>query len=49
MFRGKWVSKGIDVALKNVCVPPEACDAKVMAELGKHPNIIFLRVCAELS
>ena len=40
VFRGKWVSKGLDVALKKVGVPPEACDAKVMAELGKHPNII---------
>ena len=40
VFRGKWVSKGLDVALKKVGVPPEACDAKVMAELGEHPNII---------
>ena len=23
-----------------MCVPPEACDAKVMAKLGEHPNII---------
>ena len=40
VFRGKWVSKGLDVALKKVCMPPEACDAKVMAELGEHPNIL---------
>ena len=40
MFRGKWVSKGLDVALKKVCMPPEACDAKIMAELGEHPNIL---------
>ena len=40
MVRSKWVSKGIDVAVKKVCVPPEACDAKVMAKLGKHPDII---------
>ena len=40
VFRGQWVSKGIEVALKKVCVPPEACDAKVMVELGEHPNIL---------
>ena len=40
VFRGEWVSKGIEVAMKKVGVPPEACDAKVMAELGKHPNIL---------
>ena len=26
--------------MKKVGVPPEACDAKVMAELGKHPHIL---------
>lgn len=40
MYRGKWKSKGIDVALKRVNLPPEECDAKIMAELGEHPNII---------
>ena len=42
VFRGEWVSKGIEVAMKKVGVPPEACDVKViyMAELGKHPHIL---------
>ena len=37
---GIWKSKGIHVALKRVRIAPEKCDAKVMALLGKHPNII---------
>lgn len=40
VYQGRWKSKGIDVALKRVNLPPEECDAKVMAELGEHPNII---------
>ena len=40
VFQGKWRSKGIDVALKSVRITPDASDAKVMKELGDHPNII---------
>ena len=40
VFRGKWLSKGLDVALKIVREIPEVCDAKIMALLGEHPNII---------
>ena len=40
VFRGKWKSKGIDVALKKVITNPDASDAKVMMELGEHPNIL---------
>ena len=40
MFRGKWTSKGFDVALKKVNCTPDASDAQIMMELGKHPNII---------
>ena len=40
MFRGKWKSKGLDVALKKVNITADESDAKVMRELGEHPNII---------
>ena len=40
VFCGKWKSSGFDVALKKVNITPDASDAKVMMELGKHPNII---------
>ena len=40
VFRGKWKSKGFDVALKKVNITPDASDAKIMSELGEHPNII---------
>ena len=40
VFRGRWRSKGFDVALKKVIINPEESDAKVMKELGEHPNII---------
>jgi serine/threonine protein kinase len=40
VFAGTWKSKGIPVALKRVRITPEKCDAKVMAVLGEHPNII---------
>lgn len=28
------------MALKKVRIPPEHCDAKILAELGEHPNLI---------
>ncbi|CAI8010873.1 Serine/threonine-protein kinase STY46 [Geodia barretti] len=40
VYRGTWKSKGIDVALKKVRLSPDHCDAKILAELGEHPNII---------
>ena len=40
VFRGKWKSKGLHVALKKVNCMPDASDAKIMSELGEHPNII---------
>ena len=40
MFRGRWKSKGFDVALKKVNCTPDTSDAQIMMELGKHPNII---------
>ena len=40
VFRGRWKSKGFDVALKKVNCTPDASDAQIMMELGKHPNII---------
>ena len=40
VYHGFWKSKGIQVALKTVKISPEKCDARIMAELGEHPNII---------
>ena len=40
VFRGKWKSKGLNVALKKVNITADESDAKVMRELGEHPNII---------
>ena len=40
VFRGRWQSRGFDVALKKVNCTPDASDAKIMMELGSHPNII---------
>ena len=40
VFRGTWKSKGLPVALKKVRLSPDHCDAKILAELGEHPNII---------
>ena len=40
VYRGTWKSKGITVALKKVRLSPEHCDAKILAKLGEHPNII---------
>ena len=40
VFAGIWKSKGILVALKRVRMTPNKCDARVMAVLGEHPNII---------
>ncbi|CAI8016918.1 Serine/threonine-protein kinase STY17 [Geodia barretti] len=40
VFRGTWMSKGLPVALKRVRLSPDHCDAKILAELGEHPNIV---------
>ena len=39
VFHGRWKSKGLDVALKKVNCTPDASDAQIMMELGRHPNI----------
>jgi len=40
VFRGKWRSKDLDVALKKCNVPPESSDASILSQLGEHPNIV---------
>ena len=40
VFHGRWKSRGFDVALKKVNCRPDASDAQIMMELGRHPNII---------
>ena len=40
VFRGRWSSRNLDVALKKCNVPPEASDASILSQLGEHPNIV---------
>ena len=40
VFRGKWKSRGLDVALKKVNCTPDASNAQIMMELVRHPNIM---------
>ena len=40
VFNGTWKSKGLPVAIKKVQLALDHCDAKILAELGEHPNII---------
>ena len=40
VFRGKWKSKNMTVALKKTLTAPEVADANMMGLLGQHPNIV---------
>ena len=40
VYSGKWLSRGMDVAIKKVRCEPSESDVKILSSLSPHPNII---------